>query len=252
MSKYLNTWLLHDSNRERLKKEIGKVKKIHFTQEEALEVLDSGDLTPLYDAFSTFIFKEANRLAIGDAQGALSLYTEEFFMDIYQEGQMFLTLALQRYDKTKNDNVIGYCMAYVKGGMLQFKKRYLEGPFSNKSQYRTKDNREKEGWVKVDNFGSYDDVTEKYDKIIEKTYGVDDSFDNYEVYEYIINNNHIFKLSVYEMEVFKLYFGPDELNTREIGDLLKKDTNCITSTYSNAKRKIKKHKRKITRTLYGI
>jgi DNA-directed RNA polymerase specialized sigma subunit len=168
-----------------------------------------------------------------------------------------LALAIQRYDKTKNDNAIGYIMSYVKGGMLQFKKRYCEGAFSNKSQFRNKNQREEEGWVKVDNFGSFNDLhnlTEEYDKFVEKVLTDDDKddFDNEEIYQYIINNNHIFQLSQYEMQVFTLYFGPDQLNTREIGDLLEKEKNCVTSIYSNAKRKIKKHKRKITRTLYGI
>jgi len=251
MSKLVSTYFPHDLTKEKIKKQIGKVNKIHFTQQEALEILDSGNHKPLYDAFSTFIFKEANRLSTGDLQGALSHYTDSYFLDLYQEGHLFLTLALQRYDREKSDNLIGYCMSYTKGSMLMFKKRLMEGTFSNKSNSINKNNREEEGWVSVRNYGSYDDVTEKFHQIVEKTFSPPDQKEYKEtlVIDYVLNNNHIFKLTQEEVQVIIIYFSDDAIILKEVAEKLNLSLNRTIYIYRTGKNKIRKHKKLIQNIL---
>lgn len=251
MAKYISTRLTHCKTRQRIKKQIGKIDKIHFTQQEALHIFDSGNLKPIYDAFSTFIFKEADRLAKGDAQGALSYYTNDFFADLYQEGLLNLTLALNRYDREKSDNLIGYCMAYVKGNMLRFKNRYCDSVLSNKSQQKNKTKREEQGWASVENFGSFDEVNFNYEKMIEKTYGNSDQkeYDETIIINYVLNNNHIFELTEKEIEAIIIYFDDDKTTLKNLAEQLNITLNKATYIYICAKNKIKKYKHLIQKEI---
>lgn len=251
MSRLVSTYFQHDLEKEKIKKQIGKVNKIHFTQQEALEILDSGNHKPLHDAFSTFIFKQANLLSSGDKDGALSHYTDSFFLDLYQEGHMFLSLAIQRYDREKNDNLIGYIMAYVKGAMLLFKKRLMEGAFSNKAGNKNKNNRELEGWISVANFGSFNDLNEEFEKIVEKTYGnlEQKEYNENLVINYVLENNHIFELTEEEIKAISIYFANNEITLKDVAQELNLELNKTIYIYRKAIHKMRKNKHLISNLL---
>jgi len=230
----------HRSDIERIKAWVGVNTKMQFTQEECIQMLDSGNTEPLYKAFSAYAIKHINNLTF------YSPMLQDFFEDIYQECMLNLSLAIQRYDREKNSNFMGWCMLYVKGGLLSFVREHTSGgviryKVGSKLQ---KDRDEKRG-IKYANVCTFSDLgLQNEDEDDEDEYFGNKLLANNEynnvnedLYYYVLEQNI---LSPFQKTVFELYYLPqNEYNSVEIGKMVGKTPAAVTSALSVIKQKLK-------------
>ncbi len=234
----------HKKDVERIKKWIGLNAKTKFSQQEYIQMLDSGNVEPIYKAFSAYAIKQINGLTFQ------SPYLQYFFSDTYQEAMYYLSLAIQNYDKTKNNNFAGYAMSYVKGSISRFLKMHTTGVVKVKTLCKKqKENDDEKGMVyaSVLNFSDLG-IREEDDRNDEEEYFGNKLFilkeeefedKNEEFYNYILDQN---LFSPTEKEVFKLYYHPQYPNSiKETAEKLGITSKSMNYKLYIIKEKIKKH-----------
>lgn len=258
----MNSVVWHKKNLEKYKKQIGKLSKeeIYFTNEQAKELIETGQAEKLSKAFSAFIFKEADKLSVRDKDcNVNSPYLQDFFEDIYQEGQLYFWEGIKKLKEKYNNehpNIVGYLMLYVKNRMLYFKQRYLSGVITMKKIYHyddqksnkddQKSNKDEKLWASVKNFGNYDDlcsVNDNMESVIYKTHSntINQDPQKLVMYEFVLDNIELFSFSEQQLEVFKYYYGPENLDTNEICELMGKTVDAIVSCRAVLNKKLRKH-----------
>lgn len=225
-----------ESHRQ-IKKLIGKLDKVEYTNDEWRALIDAGEYEIIYKSFAAFLYKIANSITYNDS------YKQSYFQDLISEGLVGVGIAIERYkEMPEHPNFAGYCMIFARNHLLTFNRQYLSGQGLVKQRHST--NPFKKPIVPA---SSYFFTEYQYDHIeenmaFEEYYNELDKFD--EVFDYVTNNYEKLEFNEMNKKVFETYYSIKNnkiVTSKDACRILEIDERELRGNLTMIKRRLRKN-----------